>query len=59
MTFEEWYEDHVKYMNLADFKPWLSEAWDAALEEAANKAWDVAPSDEAAEKIAAAIRSLK
>jgi hypothetical protein len=30
-----------------------------ALEEAANKAWDVAPSDEAAEKIAAAIRGLK
>ena len=30
MIFEEWYEENVKYMNLADFKPWLSEAWNAA-----------------------------
>lgn len=29
MTFEEWYEDHVKYMTTADFKPWLAEAFDA------------------------------
>ena len=31
MNFEEWYEEHVKYMNLEDFKPWLHEAWDAAV----------------------------
>jgi hypothetical protein len=29
MTFEDWYEDNVKYMNLADFKLWLHEAFDA------------------------------
>jgi hypothetical protein len=32
MNFEEWYEANVKYMNTADFKPWMSEAWDAAIE---------------------------
>ena len=31
MTFDEWYEANVKYMHIADFNPWLSEAWDAAV----------------------------
>ena len=34
MTFDEWYETNVEAMHITDFKPWLSEAWDAgALEE--------------------------
>lgn len=32
MTFEEWYEANVECMHIADFKAWLSEAWDAAIE---------------------------
>lgn len=42
MTFEEWYEDNVKYMTIADFKPWLHEAWDAAIDECIKscKSWD-------------------
>lgn len=36
MTFEEWYENHVKYMTLTDFKPWLYEAWMAAREDSAK-----------------------
>ena len=29
LHFEQWYEDHVKYMHTADWKPWMHEAWDA------------------------------
>jgi hypothetical protein len=31
MTFEEWYEENVEYMHIADFKPWLHEAFDAGI----------------------------
>jgi hypothetical protein len=31
MTFEEWYEENVEYMHIADFKPWLHEAFDAGV----------------------------
>lgn len=37
MTFEKWYEDHVKYMTTADFKPWLHEAWDAGKKAETNR----------------------
>jgi hypothetical protein len=31
MTFEEWYKENVEYMHIADFKPWLHEAFDAGV----------------------------
>lgn len=38
VAFEQWYEANVEAMNIADFKPWMSEAWDAAAEATKEKA---------------------
>jgi hypothetical protein len=37
VAFEQWYEANVEAMNIADFKPWMSEAWDAAIEATKEK----------------------
>jgi hypothetical protein len=73
VAFNEWYEANVKYMNIADFKPWMSEAWDAAIEATKEKAakvceairierikseWD-AGHETGCSSCAAAIRGLK
>jgi hypothetical protein len=38
VAFEQWYEANVEAMNIADFKPWMSEAWEAAIEATKEKA---------------------